>query len=58
LAFNRRAARELLAEAVACAAEAKTVHDTMERFSTGAMNFTAVDRLCEQVTAEILKKLQ
>lgn len=53
LSFNRRAARELLSEAVTCAAEAKTVHDTMESFSVRAMDFAAVDRLREKVTAEI-----
>lgn len=56
LLFNRRAARELLNEAVTCAAEAKTVHDTMESFSVGAMDFAAVDRLCEKITNEILGK--
>lgn len=57
LSFNRRAARELLDEAIACAVEAKTVHDTMEGFSVGAMDFAAVDRLREKVTAEILALL-
>lgn len=54
LAFNRKAARELLAEAVEVAKEAKSVHDEMERYSIGAMDFAAVDALCERVTAEIL----
>ena len=55
LAFNRRAARELLNEAADCAKEAKTVHDEMERFSAAAMDFSAVDLVREQVTAEVLK---
>ena len=58
LAFNRRAARELLNEAVSCAAEAKTVHDEMERFTVQAMDFEAVDRLREKVTAEIVKSMK
>lgn len=57
LAFNRRAARELLGEAVVSAAEAKAVHDEMERLTVQAMDFTAVDRLREQITAAILRNL-
>ena len=37
--FNRRAARELLEQAQAVAAEAKAVHDDMERFSIAAMDW-------------------
>lgn len=58
LSFNRRATRELLSEAVACAFEAKAVHDTMEAFSVSAMDFAAVDRLRQRVTEEILHKIQ
>lgn len=58
LAFHRRAIREMLNEAVSCAFEAKAVHDTMEAFSVSAMDFTAVDRLCERVTEEILHKIK
>lgn len=54
LAFNRKAARELLNEAVEVAKEAKAVHDEMERYSCEAMDFAAVDALCERVTTEIL----
>ncbi len=57
LAFNRRAARELLAEAVACAAEAKAIHDEMETYSIGATDFAAVDQRRAQVVAQILEKL-
>ncbi len=57
LAFNRRAARELLCEAVACAAEAKAIHDEMERFTVKAMDFEAVDRLRTNVTESIIKML-
>ncbi len=58
LAFNRRAARELLGEAVTCAAEAKEIHDEMERFTVQAMDFQAVDRLRAAVTADILKSIK
>lgn len=58
LAFNRRAARDLLGEAVSCAAEAKAIHDEMERFTVQAMDFEAVDRLRAAVTAEILKSIK
>ena len=54
LAFNRRAARELLAEAADSAKEAKAVHDELEQFSIAAMDFAAVDALRERVTEEIL----
>lgn len=57
LAFNRRAARELLGEAVETAKEAKAVHDEMERFSVAAMDFTAVDALRKKITETILKSL-
>jgi len=54
LIFDRRAARELLEEATAAMAEAKAVHDEMERFSVAAMDFTKADDLCRRVTEEIL----
>ncbi len=57
LAFNRRAARELLNEALTCAAEAKAVHDTMEHFSIDATDFRAVDHLRETITADILAQM-
>lgn len=39
LSFNRRAARELLGEAVAISAEAKALHDKMEQFNIAAMDW-------------------
>lgn len=53
LSFNRRAAKELLGEAAAIAAEARQKHDEMERFSIAAMDWHAVDALTGQVVAEI-----
>ena len=35
-------------------AEAKAVHDEMERYSVAAMDFAKVDALCRRVTEEIL----
>lgn len=57
LAFDRRAARELLGEAAELAGEAKAVHDRLERFSVAATDFAAVDALRERITAEILRKI-
>ena len=48
LSFNRRAARELLGEAVAISAEAKALHDQLEGYYTGAMDFAAVDAVGER----------
>lgn len=54
LSFNRRAARELLAEAVAAAAEAKKVHDQIEQFYIRSMDWEAADALTHRVVAEFL----
>lgn len=43
LSFNRRAARELLAEAVSIAGDAKHVHDRMEAFNVRAMDWEKAD---------------
>ena len=45
VAFNRRAAVELLAQAQTLAAEAKQVHDRMEVFSAAAMNWELANRM-------------
>ena len=52
LSFNRRAARELLNEAVSIAAEAKRVHDTMEQFHIAAMDWEGATILTGWVVAE------
>lgn len=49
MSFNRRAARELLAEAVRTAEEAKAVHDRMEDFSRAAMDWDKAAALTRQV---------
>lgn len=56
LAFNRRAARDLVGQAVEAAVQAKALHDDMERFSREAMDFAAVDRLCDRVSEELLAR--
>ena len=52
LSFNRRAARELLSEAVSIAAEAKAVHDRIEEFHVPAMDWESADRLTNWVIKE------
>ena len=49
LAFNRRAARELLGEAIQIAADAKAQHDKMEQFNIRAMDWTRAEELTERV---------
>ncbi len=45
LQFNRRAARELLAQAQQLAAQAKTVHDRMEAYSIAAMDWERAEAM-------------
>ena len=49
LSFNRRAARELLGEAIQIAADAKAQHDKMEQFNIRAMDWTRAEELTERV---------
>lgn len=51
MSFNRRAARELLAQARATAAEAKAVHDKMEAYSIAAMDWARAEAMGEAVIA-------
>ncbi len=55
LSFNRRAARELLGEAVRIAGEAKRVHDEMEAFSIRAMDWEKADAIMHRTVAEFLR---
>lgn len=52
LSFNRRAAKELLGEAVYIAAEAKQVHDDMEHFNMAGMDWEGATMLTEWVVSE------
>ncbi len=54
LSFNRRAARELLDEAVNIAADAKRMHDEMEAFNVRAMDWEKADALMHRTVAEFL----
>lgn len=54
LRFNKRACTELLDEAVLLQRLAKSVHDRLEQYYIRAMDFEAVDRLAERITAELL----
>ena len=45
MSFNRRAARELLEQASATAAEAKAVHDAMEAYSIAAMDWAHAEAM-------------
>lgn len=49
LSFNRRAARELLNEAIQISADAKALHDKMEQFNIRAMDWEKADALTRQV---------
>ena len=54
LSFNRRAARELLAEAVSIAGDAKHVHDRMEAFNVRAMDWEKADGIIHRTVADFL----
>lgn len=53
LTFNRRAARELLQGAAELLAEAKTVHDALEKYYIAAMDFDKVNKMTDTVLAEL-----
>lgn len=52
LSFNRRAAKELLNEAVNISQEAKSVHDHMEQYNVRHMDWGSVNILTEWVISE------
>ena len=52
LSFNRRAARELLNEAILIAGDAKAIHDQMEQFNVRAMDWKKADRLQRRLLEE------
>lgn len=54
-AFNRRAARELLDQACALAAQAKAAHDEMERYSAAAMDWEKAQAMGNAVIAKFLE---
>ena len=52
LSFNRRAAKELLNEAVYISEEAKSIHDRLEKYNIGTMDWQSVTMLTEWVISE------
>ncbi|MBR5135331.1 MAG: hypothetical protein IKV35_07005 [Clostridia bacterium] len=54
LRFNRRAAEELIAEAVRASADAKAHHDRMEALHTAAMDWDEWRRIADTAKAQIL----
>jgi len=53
IGFNRRAAAELLDEAVFSLADAKFIHDALEKFYINAMDFNSVGRKADNLIKEI-----
>lgn len=56
IAFNRRASRELISEAVNLLSEIKSTYDTLKSCYTPAMNFEAVDQKTKQLIDKILNR--
>lgn len=48
ITFNRKASAQMLEQAARLLAEAKTLHDQLEGYYTGAMDFAAVDAVGER----------
>ena len=57
LSFNRRAARELLNEAIQIAADAMALHDKMERFNIRAMDWEKADDITRQVVETFVRHI-
>ena len=53
IAFDRRAAREMLDEAVVKLANAKKIHDELERFYVGSMDFVRLNEAGERLIGDI-----
>lgn len=58
LKFNRRAAGQLIDEAVSLLGNAKEIHDRLEKFYISAMNFEPVDALAQELIERILGESQ
>lgn len=55
LSFNRRAARELVNEAISIAGAAKNIHDTIESYYKQAMDWESVDLMTDAVVDRFLR---
>ena len=53
LNFNRRAFSELLDEAVLSAANAKSIHDELEKYYIPAMDFSKVEKKSDELIERI-----
>ena len=54
LRFNERAATELLDQAVALMAQAKSCHDELETYYRAAVDFTEVEKVTEETIQAML----
>ena len=54
LRFNERAATELLDQAVALMAQAKSCHDELETYYRAAVDFTEVEKVTEETIKAML----
>lgn len=48
ISFNKKASAQMLEQAARLLAEAKSLHDQLESYYTAAMDFAAVDAVCER----------
>lgn len=55
LQFNKKAAESLLANAVECLAEAKKIHDELEKYYVDAMDFNALNKASNNIIADFVK---
>ena len=55
LSFNKRAAREILYEAVKSLEQAKALHDDLEKIYASGVDFSKVNLICEKMQKEISK---
>ena len=53
MSFNKRAAKEILQEAVKSLQTAKQLHDELERIYRLGIDFTQVEKIQEEVIAEM-----
>ncbi len=56
LSFNKRAAREILNEAVGSVAAAKALHDDLESIYGSGVDFAKVNKMCVQMLSEIMAR--
>ena len=56
LRFNERAAAELLDQAVALMAQAKSCHDELETYYRSSVDFEEVERLTKETEKRILSE--